>query len=327
MASDRRPAAMDVPPEQTAEAAATEPLDASAFPASSESGSASDHVEPPPPRDPNPVRAKRPRSGMAALGGGIVGGLLVAATGVGLWFAGLIPQREDTVSPVAARVAALELQLRDLSAAQPASAEGARRNEELAARLARLEGRAPAADPQLANRLAAAEAAAKSSSDSVAALSRRVEEATAAAAEARRRADAAATAAATVQPNAAAPSGVETNRSDIEALKTRLAAVETADKQQVDKSTVDSLAGRLDALQQTIAGIDQSAKALQAGQANDVARDRAVRLAIVASALNATVARGEPYAAELNAAKQFGIAGAVRIVRPATTRRLGARTY
>jgi hypothetical protein len=56
-------------------------------------------------------------------------------------------------------------------------------------------------------------------------------------------------------------------------------------------------------VQQTIGGIDQSAKALQAAQAGDVARDRAVRLAIVASGLNSAAMRGEPYAAELSAAK------------------------
>jgi hypothetical protein len=317
MASDRRPTAVDVPPEETAEAVAREPLAASASTGSSESVSALDAPEPLRPRDLNPVGSKRPRSGMAAVGGGILGGLLVAATGAGLWFAGLIPQREDTVSPVAARVAALELQLRDLSAAQPASAEGTRRNaEELAARLAKLEGSAPAADPQLANRVAAAEAAVKSTSESVAALGRRVEQAAAAAAEARSRADAAATAAATVQPNAAAPSGVEANRSEIEAVKARLAAVESADKQQVEKSAVDALAARIEAVQQTIGGIDQTAKALQAGQANDVARDRAVRLAIVASALNAAVLRGEPYAAELNAAKPLASPNSLAPLEP-----------
>ena len=303
MASDRRPTAVDVPPETTAETVAGEPLDSSASPVFSESVSAPDRAEPLPPEF-QPETARRPRPGMAALGGGILGGLLVAAAGAGLWLAGLIPQREDTVSPVAARVAALELQLRDLSAGQPASAEGTRRNaEELAARIAKLEGSAPAADPQLATRVAAAEAAAKSSSDSVAALGRRVEQAAAAAAEARNRADAAATAAATVQPNAAAPSGVETNKSEIEAVKARLAAVESADKQQVDKSAIDALAARIEAVQQTIGGIDQSAKALQAAQAGDVARDRAVRLAIVASGLNSAAMRGEPYAAELSAAK------------------------
>src|SRR3712207_6404148 len=100
MASDKRPEAMDVPPEQTVEAAATEPLDASAPRHSSDSVSASDRAETLR-ENPNSMGAKRPRSGMAALGGGILGGLLVAAAGAGLWLAGLVPQREDTISPVA----------------------------------------------------------------------------------------------------------------------------------------------------------------------------------------------------------------------------------
>jgi hypothetical protein len=236
---------------------------------------------------------------------------------VALWFAGLVPSREDSVSPVAARVAAVELQMRELSAGQPASADAARKDSEgLSARLTKLETSPPAADPQLTNRVAAAEAAAKTATDSMAVLGRRVEEIAAASAEARSRADAATAAAAATQPSAVTAPAIEANKGEIDTLKNRLAAVESADKQQVEKKDVDTLTARIAALEQTIGALDQNAKALQAGQASALVRDRAVRLAIVASALNAAVNRGEPYTAELAAAKPLAPPNALAPLDP-----------
>jgi hypothetical protein len=251
-----------------------------------------------------------------ALAAGIAGGLAVLLATIALWFAGLVPNREDNVSPVAARVAAVELQLRDLAAGQPASADAARKNsEELSARLAKLETAVPPVDPQLANRVAAAEAAAKSAADSMAALGRRIDEVAAAATQARSRADAAAANAQAVA-STPAPTSAPADKAEIEALKTRLAAVESADQQQVQKKDLDALTARIATLEQTIGALDQTAKALHAGQASDVARDRAVRLAIVTSALNAAVNRGEPYGAELAAAKPLAPPNALAPLEP-----------
>jgi hypothetical protein len=263
-------------------------------------------------------RAPAPgRSIFPALAAGIGGGSAVLLATAALWFAGLIPNREDSVSPVAARVAAVELQMRELSAGQPASADAARKDSEgLSARLTKLETSPPAADPQLTNRVAATEASAKSAADGMAVLGRRVEEIAAASAEARSRADAATAAAAATQPSAATAPAIEANKGEIDTLKNRLAAVESADKQQVEKKDVDTLTARIAALEQTIGALDQSAKALQAGQAGALARDRAVRLAIVASARNAAVNRGEPYTAELAAAKPLAPPNALAPLDP-----------
>jgi hypothetical protein len=277
-----------------------------------------------PPRS-APVPAELPESRVGArrssvipaLAAGIGGGLtvLLAATAA-LWLAGLIPNREDNVSPVAAQVAALELQLRDLAAGQPAAADAARKNaEQLSARLAKLEAAPAAVDPQLAGRIAAAEVAARSAAENMAALGRRLDEIAAAAAEARSRADAAA-ANAQAAASAPTPASAPADKAEIEALKARLAGVESTDQQQVQKKELDALATRIAGLEQAIGGLDQSAKALQAGQASDLARDRAMRLAIVASALNAAVNRGEPYAAELNAAKPLAPLNALAPLEP-----------
>jgi hypothetical protein len=316
MASGERPTSMDSAAEPLrSEPAAAEPASAGAAPAaeSDAPAAARDYVL-------SDSRASTSgRSVIPALAAGIGGGLAVLLAAVAVWLAGLVPSREDSVSPVAARVAAVELQMRDLSAGQPASADAARKDSEgLSARLAKLEMSPPAADPQLTNRVAAAEAAAKSAADSMAVLGRRMEEIAAASAEARSRADAAVAAAnaAAAQPSAATAPAIEANKGEIDTLKNRLAAVENADKQQVEKKDLDALTARIAALEQTIAGLDQTAKALQAGQASALARDRAVRLAIVASALNAAVNRGEPYAAELAAAKPLAPPNALAPLEP-----------
>ena len=272
-------------------------------------------AEPPLPPSPTshdvPLAARRGRV-LPALTAGIGGGLAVLLGMGGLWTAGLIPNRDDGVTPVAARLAAVELQIRDLAAAPPAAADAARRNNaELSARLAQLEASRPAADPQLASRVAATEATAKSAADGITALARRVEEVATVAAEARSRADTAA-----AQPSAATGPAVEANKGEIDALRSRLAAVESAGKPQVDKKDLDALAARIGATEQTIAALDQSTKTLQAGQAAARARDRSMHLATVASALNDAVSRGEPYAAELNYAKPLAPPNVLAALEP-----------
>src|SRR5215210_7810932 len=85
------------------------------------------------------MQEARPRSLfpalLAASSLGAAAALLAAAV---LWFGGVLPTREDNVSPVAARVAALELQARDLSGQASGANENRTTVEALGTRLARL---------------------------------------------------------------------------------------------------------------------------------------------------------------------------------------------
>jgi hypothetical protein len=189
--------------------------------------------------------------------------ILISAWATTIWSA-----RDDTVV-LAARLAALELQLQELSA-RPAP-NGDRKADDLSTRVGQVEtalARSPTADPALAARLTAAETAAKSLTENLATLNRRIDEVGTAAREARGRADVAA--------------GQNADRSAVAASEQR---------------ELEALAGRIVAL-------EQAAKTMEgelAKRANPA--DRAARLALAAAALQAAVDRGEPFAAELAAAK------------------------
>jgi hypothetical protein len=209
--------------------------------------------------------AGRPRSRvMTTIAGAVLGAIAVVAIGAGLWFGGYVPPGLLPVAP----------------SAQPTNSAAI---AEISARLNKIEGAIatqqkpvppPQPDPALASRLAAAEAATKSQSDSLAALTRRLDDVAAAAQNALAQAKSASTTA------DAAKSAAQTDvgRSDLDALATRIAALE---------STVKTLA---DGLKHETASAD----------------DRAARLTVAAEALSATVERGVPYQAELAAAKALG---------------------
>jgi hypothetical protein len=187
---------------------------------------------------------------------------------ISAWAATMWSARDDTML-LAARLAAVDVQLQEL-AARPVPNGGAK-VDDLSARVSRIEAapvRPPATDPALAARLAAAETAAKSLTDNLAALNRRLEEVATAAREARGRADAAA------GQNADQSAVVATERRDLDALAGRIATLE---------QSVKAMAGEL-------------AKRTSSA-------DRAARLALAAAALQAAVERGEPFVAELAAAK------------------------
>jgi hypothetical protein len=145
----------------------------------------------------------------------------------------------------------------------------------------------PRTDAALAGRVAGAEAQGKALGDSLAALTRRVDDLAAAAqsalAEAKSAAaaaDAAKEAAKEAAKTAASPPPSAVQRSDIEAVESRVAALQNAVKS-------------LDA------ALAQRASSINAA-------DRTMRLAIAAAALRATVDRGAPFVAELAAAKVLG---------------------
>ena len=236
----------------------------------------------PPPDEPPPYDPPHPPPRVNWLPGGLF--LLVAAiAGAGIvlaavWAANLWLMPDNGVSEVDARLAALELQLRDLASSIPAVPDGASADD-ISNRLAKLEAAAgnPAAaagDPTLGDRLAALQAELKAVSETVAMLGRRGDEALAAAREARARTDAAvATLGSLSQKVAAAP---VVDRNELDALGKRVVELERNDK---------ALEGEL------------------AKRAAADSGDHAVKLALAATALRSAVDRGDPFAGELATAK------------------------
>jgi len=186
-----------------------------------------------------------------------IGAIATAAIVGGLWLAGFAPLRQAAAP---------------LDAAAPQSGNA----DDISARLDKIEGaiKAQLPGPASGNRLAAEEAQTKSLGDSLAALSRRVDDVAGTAQTARVEADAASAAADTVK--GAAPSAVQ--RSDIDALTSRIASLESAVKALSDNAVRPASS----------------------------ADDRAARFAIAAEALRAAVERGVSYQAELAAAKSLG---------------------
>ena len=200
-------------------------------------------------------------------------GVAVAGVGLVLGVLGLVSltmSRDNGVSALEARLAGLELGLREIASRASPPAADPKALDEVAGRVAKLEATGAAApvgasDPALAARVAALASEVKAVAEAVGVLGRRSDEALAVAREARVRTDAGAAELAELAQKP--PAAVE--RSEVEALANRVAAVE------------------------------RDEKAAERG-------DRAVRLALAATALNATVERGDAFAAELAAAKALG---------------------
>jgi hypothetical protein len=139
---------------------------------------------------------------------------------------------------------------------------------------------APAPDNKaITERLSAADKAMKSLGVALAALTRRSDDIAASAQQAQKRADAAALAVKDLQDNVQ------------HATRAASAAVDPA---------------ALDALGKRIAALEQSAQSMRQDVTNAVAGDKATRLALSAASLQAAVARGAPFAAELAQAKSLG---------------------
>lgn len=201
---------------------------------------------------PSPDRV-RPYA-IGAFGGAILVMLIIG----GLWWTGLLLPREAAApAPVVANTDSKAL-------------------DALSARLAKVESAlaAPRDDPALAARLAAAEGGTKSIADSLAALNRRLDTIEGAARDARNRADEASAAADAVRR--AGQNNVQ--RSDIDGLVTRIAALERS-----VKAMSDELAKRVSA-----------------------SGDSGARLVVAAEALRTAVERGDPYAPALAAVKALG---------------------
>ena len=239
------------------------------------------------------------------IGAGALGAVVMLALFVALLASGAFHPRDDLTVTLAARLAILELQVRDLAgrpppagldqraladlAARVGSAEqamarladvegrltraeqGTARMSDLDARVAKAEAAAAAprsapSDPALAGRVAALDAAIRPLAD----IAARLDVANTAARDAKARADAAFEAA---QRNAGAPAA--------------------------DHQAIEALAARVAALEQAAKGAEERI----ARAASSAGADRGGRLAFVAAALRSRVERGEPFAQELAAVK------------------------
>jgi hypothetical protein len=216
---------------------------------------------------------------------GVAAGIVVAAAiAAALWFAGLVPMPHESAPQSAATPPRADAPAgASALPATPRAQAGA--GDDISTRLDRIEQALqgpPHTDAALAGRVAGAEAQAKALGDSIAALTRRVDDLAATAktalAEAKSAA-AAADAAKEAAKNLVQPSsGVQ--RSDIDAVESRVAALQSA-----IKSLDASLAQR--------ASLSR-------------ADDRAMRLAIAAEALRTAAERGAPFGAALAAVEALG---------------------
>ena len=212
-----------------------------------------------------------PRRGISWLGIAVAGiGVVLAVLGV----VSLLLSRDNGVSALDARLAGVELDLRDLAARAPPPAADPKALDAVAGRVAKLEaaGATPppsASDGALAARIAALETQIKALAEAVGVLGRRGDEALDAAREARVRADA--------------------------------GAAEISELTQKPPAAVDR--GEFEALANRVAAAERSEKAAEKAAES---ADRAVRLALAATALNAAVERGDAFAAELAAVKTLG---------------------
>ena len=241
-----------------------------------------------PPADEPPADAPRRRgwlpAGVSMIGAGVLGAGIVLAV---LGSMGLLVNPNDGLSAVDARLAGLELEVRDLASRAPAAGVDARALDEVVGRVDTLEAavvtsRPATGDPSFSNRIAAINGEVKALAETIGTLGRRNDEAAAAARAAQTPSDATAAAVATLAQKP--PAGVAVERSQVEALAARVAAVESSEK------------------------------AAARG-------DQAVRLVLVATALKSAVERGDPFAGELAAAKALGADPAHRRAR--TVRGLG----
>jgi hypothetical protein len=212
---------------------------------------------------------------VAAGAGGAVLTLAVLA------LAGVFSNRDNGTQVADTRLARVEQQLRELAAKPQPVAGDTRAVDDLGGRVARLETvvaapRPPITDPALANRIATLEGDLKALAERVGVLGRRNDDIAAAAGEARTRADAAATAVAELKGELKKVQAPTVKPAEVEALATRVVALERAAK---------------------------AMEAQLAGRSGGDGADRSLRLVVVASTLNAAVERGTPFAPELAAAR------------------------
>lgn len=244
---------------------------------------------------PGAADASRPRAGLGWLPPGFSWSMIshfpwrLAAAGAGgamlilalLAMSGVFSSRDSSTAVAERRIARLEQQLRELTARPLPSVANPKALDELAGRLGQLETalatpKGSITDAALANRLATLDGAIKALEERIDVLGRRSDEAASIAGDARKRADA-------------------TAASLAELRKTEISATAS-----IPREEIEQLSGRIAALEREAKAVESQ---LAARAGSETGADRALRLVVVASALNAAVERGAPFVAEISAAK------------------------
>ncbi len=234
----------------------------------------------------------RPDLIVTTLVAGFVGAVITASGLAALWFSGYVPARDTASAVMQGRIAALQTQL-DALPKQQAVLPDTKAIDALSERLGKLEqavAKLPARDPEIGERLGAADNAIKSLGIALTALNKRDDDVTASAAKAQQAADAAVKAVADLQ----------------------------ASLQAVAKSSNGGLSvAALEPLQRRIAALEQSAQAARSEIVQNSTVDKAARLALSAAALGDAVTGGAPFAAELKVAQSLGADGkAIAALQP-----------
>jgi len=221
-------------------------------------------------------------AGIGSLIGAAVGGGLVALLG---YLAVSTVLRPDTGSgAIESRLSQAEQQVREVAGRTAAAQSDAANVSALTARLSKIESavaalqQSPSADPALANRVAKIEGDVKSSSEIVAILNRRTDETATQVRDARQRADVNAAAIAELNQKVTRLTLAPVDRSDLEAVSKRVAAIEANEK---------AMAAEL-------------AKRPSVGAA-----DPAVRFVVASATLREAVERGTPFAPQLATTRSF----------------------
>jgi hypothetical protein len=212
--------------------------------------------------------------------GALIGAVIMAAALAALWLTDLIPARDGTAGHTLASNTSAPATLSPTpppnQAPSQAPSQAQSQTPDLSARLDKIERaiEAQRTEPALGNRIGGVEAQAKSLGNDVAALQRRLDEIAASGQSAAKQADTALNAA--------------------EAAKS---ASETANKMEVQRGDLDAVASRIMALESAVKGLAAATAPV----------DRAARFTIAAEALRAAVERGTPYQAELAALGALGV--------------------
>jgi len=232
-----------------------------------------------------PASAPTGRRFVSHIASALIGAVVMVGAAAALWFTGVIPLRE--AAPVGTAASDLSAPAAPSNPApnpppSPAAAQNGPVAPDLTGRLDKIERaiEAQRSNPALGNRIAELAAQTKALADNLAALTRRVDEIAATSQSAAKQADTALNAAATAK-----------------------SASEAASKDQVRHEDVDALASRIMALESAVKGLAAATAPLASSGAND----RSARLTIAAEALRAAVERGAPYQAELNAVQALGV--------------------
>jgi hypothetical protein len=200
----------------------------------------------------------------------------MAAALAALWLTDLIPARDGTAGHTLASNTSAPATLSPTPPPNQAPSQAQSQTPDLSARLDKIERaiEAQRTEPALGNRIGGVEAQAKSLGNDVAALQRRLDEIAASGQSAAKQADTALNAA--------------------EAAKS---ASEAANKMEVQRGDLDAVASRIMALESAVKGLAAATAPV----------DRAARFTIAAEALRAAVERGTPYQAELAALGALGV--------------------